>query len=116
MEVGAFREDLPVLGDWDFNVRFLKAYEIGVIPRILAYYHDRDQGEAVAYHSSVSAKADLHLFYDNMLRNEWLREDIAQGICGIGTLSSFGRLFQDFSWEMKDELQKKRKIILFPRK
>ena len=35
-EVGAFREDLPVLGDWDFNVRFLERYEIGIIPEFLA--------------------------------------------------------------------------------
>ena len=39
--VGRFREDLPVLGDWDFHLRVCAQYEIGLIPEMLANYHHR---------------------------------------------------------------------------
>ena len=43
--VGLYREDLPVLGDWDFNLRFILQYEIDVIPATLSYFHHRVQGK-----------------------------------------------------------------------
>ncbi|NDE35558.1 MAG: glycosyltransferase family 2 protein, partial [Gammaproteobacteria bacterium] len=35
--VGLYREELPVLGDWEFHLRFLAQYEIGLIKEELAY-------------------------------------------------------------------------------
>lgn len=116
VDVGAFREDLPVLGDWDFNVRFLSHYEIGVIPEKLAFYHDRETAADIHYSSSVSAKAHLHAFYDNFLRNEWLRKDIASGRTGVGVIANESMMLWDLSWDIKQELLKKRQIKLFPRK
>lgn len=116
VDVGAFREDLPVLGDWDFNVRFLSHYEIGVIPEKLAFYHDREQHGDEHYASSVSAKAHLHAFYDNFLRNEWLRKDIAAGRTGMGEIANQSVMLWDLAWDIKQELQKKRPIKLFARK
>ncbi len=87
-ELGGFREDLPVLGDWEYNVRFLQRYEIGVIPEVLAYYHDRDQRSDEGYASSMTSKARLHEFYGSFLRNEWLREDLSNKRPGIGLIAS----------------------------
>jgi glycosyltransferase involved in cell wall biosynthesis len=112
-EVGAFREDLPVLGDWDFNVRFLQKYEIGVIREKLAYYHNREDSGEGAYSSSVNAKAHLHAFYDGMLRNEWLRNDIASGRTGVGVFANQTQLLWDLAWDIKQEIRTKRRFTLF---
>ncbi len=114
-EVGAFREDLPVLGDWDFNVRFLARYEIGVLPEKLAYYHNREDDGTGDYSSSVNAKAHLHEFYDNLLRNEWLRKDIEAGRTGIGAIANTAPMLWDMTWEVKEEIKKGR-FRLFPKK
>jgi len=39
--IGNYRTDLPVLGDWDFNLRFAERFGIGVVPQTLAYWHHR---------------------------------------------------------------------------
>jgi hypothetical protein len=112
LEVGSFREDLPVLGDWDFNIRFLRKYEIGVIGETLAYYHDREADDTSEYASSIQAKAHLHGMYDNLLRNEWLRKDIEDGTVGQGTIANFSMMLWDLAWDVKREVRKKR-IRLF---
>jgi hypothetical protein len=109
LEVGGFREDLPVLGDWEFNIRFLSKYEIGVIPEILARYHNRVDRRADAYASTVTAQVDKHAFYDNMLRNEWLRADIAQGKVGKGILANQVRMLNDLAWDLRNPKKKKKK-------
>ncbi|MEX0322231.1 MAG: glycosyltransferase family 2 protein [Puniceicoccaceae bacterium] len=113
IEAGAFREDLPVLGDWDFNVRFLLKYEIGVIQEQLAYYHDRESSGDAEYLSSVKAKAHLHEFYDNLLRNEWLRSDIESGRTGTGLIANKAVMLWDLAWEVKEEVKKKKRFKLF---
>ncbi len=113
IDAGAFREDLPVLGDWDFNVRFLLKNEIGVIQEQLAYYHDRESSGDADYLSSVKAKAHLHEFYDNLLRNEWLRSDIESGRTGTGLIANKAMMLWDLAWEVKQEVKKKKRFKLF---
>lgn len=87
--VGGFREDLPVLGDWDFNLRVLQHYDIGLIPEILAHWHHRESttGSAeVAYASSTVGQSALHAEYATRLRNEMLRRDLEAGRFGLGHL------------------------------
>jgi len=90
-EIGYYNENLPVLGDWDFNIRFLLKYEIGLIPEVLAYYHHRNG----LYTNSVIGGAKTHQFYDNMLRNDYLRKDIQNGIVGIGFYLNIVRSFEN---------------------
>lgn len=116
LEVGAFREDLPVLGDWDFNVRFLTHYEIGLIPDCLARYHDRHQTRDGHYSSTVQGKMHLHAFYDNLLRNEWLRADIQSGRTGTGVLANEALTRKDLVWDIKQLLNKPLFRFLKPRK
>ncbi len=38
---GPFNAAMPVLGDWDYNLRVLLLGDIGVVPERLAFYHQR---------------------------------------------------------------------------
>ncbi len=71
--IGSFREDLPVLGDWEFNLRFVASYEVGVIPKLLANYHHRVACSSPELWNSVHSSQIEHSTYDAELRNEALR-------------------------------------------
>ena len=73
--IGGYDESLPVLGDWDFNIRFLKTADIGVIPELLALYHHRDTitDASDVYGNTVNAGISQHIRYDAILRNHYLR-------------------------------------------
>lgn len=68
-EIGFYREDLPVLGDWEFNIRFLQKYRIEVIPKVLANYHKRISNfNNEAYDNS---SLYVHRRYDKKIRKEY---------------------------------------------
>ncbi len=52
-DIGPFKEDYPVLGDWEFNLRFLERHKIGLIPRELEYYHHGDTEHVESFGNSV---------------------------------------------------------------
>jgi glycosyltransferase involved in cell wall biosynthesis len=91
--VGDYDATLPVLGDWEFNVRFLQKFDIGVIPEPLANYHHRVQNtrQHDVYGNTVIAGADRHAQYDALIRNRLLRQDIEAGRFGIGVMMSMAR-------------------------
>ena len=93
-EIGYYREDLPVLGDWEFNLRFIQKYDIYVIPEELAYYHHRLSITSGEYSNSVIGGHNKHLFYDTFLRNELLRKDFENNTMGIGYLVNIGKSFE----------------------
>jgi len=72
-EMGYFNEDLPVLNDWDFNIRFLLRYDIGVVQKPLANYHFRHAEKSTAYGNSVLSTGNICLQYETRIRNKWLR-------------------------------------------
>lgn len=90
-KIGGFDENLPVLGDWDFNIRFLMEADIGVVPLVLANYHHRDiaQGQgAGAYSNSVIGGVSKHNEYNAIVRNKFARMALASesnvaGIVGL---------------------------------
>lgn len=94
MQIGSYRADLPVLGDWEFNLRFLRAFNIEVVPLTLAAFHVREASVTGAAGNTVSAGAELHYYYMNRLRNELLREDLAAGRLGLGTLMATAAAYQ----------------------
>ena len=63
--IGLYREDLPVLGDWEFNLRFARAFEIGCLPERLAYLHRRPEADA-----APNSNLALHRRIDIRLRSE----------------------------------------------
>lgn len=88
--VGSYDATLPVLGDWEFNLRFLARFDIGVVDRPLANYHWRvaDKGQ---YGNSVSDGVDRHVQWDALVRNRLLRRDLEAGTVGLGHLVAGGR-------------------------
>jgi glycosyltransferase involved in cell wall biosynthesis len=82
---GLYREDLPVQGDWEFNLRFMQHYEIGLLKDHLAFYHFRNSEKNAhnIYSNSVEV-TEKHRFYNTYLRNEFLRKDLAENKLGVG--------------------------------
>jgi len=88
--IGNYDTSLPVLGDWDFNLRFLSRFDIGVHPGTLANYHFRPAARGEAG-NTVAAGLDLHVEWDAAIRNRLLRKDLDAGIVGLGHLVAAGR-------------------------
>lgn len=93
-EIGYYREDLPVLGDWEFNLRFMSKYDIYLIPEELAYYHHRLSIKSGELSNSVVGHDDKHIFYDTLIRNELLRKDLERNALGLGYLVNLGKSFE----------------------
>lgn len=72
-QIGFFDEALPVLGDWDFNVRFMNLFDIGVCEKHLCFYHLRPKVSGGSLGNSVIAGNDLHGKFNLILRNRYLR-------------------------------------------
>lgn len=88
--IGPYDASLPVLGDWEFNLRFLTRFDIGVVHRPLANYHWR-VAEKGDYGNSVSGGIDRHVQWDAVVRNRLLRRDLEAGTVGLGHLVAAGR-------------------------
>ncbi len=93
-EIGYYREDLPVLGDWEFNLRFVRKYDIHLIPEILAYYHHRLDMKYGEFSNSVIGGHSRHIFYDTLIRNELLRNDLDRNTIGMGYLVNISKSFE----------------------
>jgi glycosyltransferase involved in cell wall biosynthesis len=87
--VGGVYESIPYLGDWEFLIKVLAAYDVYMIPQYLAFYHWRTGSAPGGLNNTVTAEIDRHLFYRQFLLNKWLREDLAAGKTGIGTYANF---------------------------
>ena len=90
--LGPYDEALPVLGDWDFNLRLILHGEIAVIEETLAYYHAR----RAKHHdpNSIHSNPYLHKRYEAVIRNRLIRAGLDHGTIHPGSLmalSSFGR-------------------------
>lgn len=88
--LGGFDARYPVLGDWDFNLRFLLEADIGVIPKALANYHHRDREGSLAFANSVIGDRDKHREYSAVVRNTLVRRLLAEGKTSAATLIGLG--------------------------
>ncbi|MBB6670621.1 glycosyltransferase family 2 protein [Cohnella nanjingensis] len=93
-EIGLYREDLPVLGDWEFNLRFIEKHNIHVIHEELAYYHHRLEITNGDYSNSVIGGDSKHKYYDTIVRNDFLRKDLNAGKQGLGFLINTSKSFE----------------------
>lgn len=93
-QLGGYDERLPVLGDWDFNLRFLCKANIGVIPDTLANYHHRDVNvnPNSNYSNSVIGGISKHQEYEPIVRNKYIREELPEYRC-LSTLMASGYSF-----------------------
>jgi GT2 family glycosyltransferase len=76
-DVGLFNEQLPVLGDWEFNLRVAEHAPFGFIPERLAKYHIRTPESDGQSANSITAGLDLHRSTKLKLQDQWLRDDIS---------------------------------------
>jgi len=82
-KTGLFSNEATVLGDWDFNLRFLRYFDIAFIPRPLANYHHR-QGQSGVLGNTAFDAENSHATSLNYLLNKYLREDLDKGDLGVG--------------------------------
>ncbi|MDD3012979.1 MAG: glycosyltransferase [Candidatus Gastranaerophilales bacterium] len=107
-EIGYYDEELEVLEDWEFNLRFLQKKDIFVIPEFLANYHLRpDIKEQNLANTIFGSGIAVHKKYDSIIRNRLLRQDIANNCQGIGFLVNFSRYFN--AEALKNELKEDKK-------
>lgn len=92
-EVGPFREDLTVVGDWEFHLRLaLSRRPLGFIDgQPLAFWHQRRQADG-SLANSVIGRADDHRELDLRVRDEALREYARTH--GLGELLYLTKYFQ----------------------
>lgn len=85
-EVGGFDPELPVLGDWEFNIRFLAKFDIDLVHESLSYFHHRVTNQQSSFgNSGVGGRRD-HIFYSMFIRNRLIRQDLKDGKFGLGML------------------------------
>jgi glycosyltransferase involved in cell wall biosynthesis len=104
--VGHYNPALPVVEDWEFNLRFLLRFEIGVVPKVLAKYHIRiGQTDEMSGNSLVAAQS-LHERYDRMVRNSVLRKSLeTPELQALAAVLSLGRLQYETALEI-DRIQR----------
>ena len=88
--IGPFNGNLPVLGDWDFNLRLMTMGDIDHIPRPLANYHHREAGSGI-YGNTVVDQTDVHNRHQIMIRNRLLRETLHANPAMMGLLHVLAR-------------------------
>jgi glycosyltransferase involved in cell wall biosynthesis len=100
-EVGLFDENLPVIGDWDYNIRVLQKFDFHVIPEIHSRYHHR-VGTSGINGNSIFADADKHQLHYTKKLNESLRKDLQSGEFGLGILMNVSRAISEQAHEPKE--------------
>jgi glycosyltransferase involved in cell wall biosynthesis len=94
-ELGPYRAELPVLGDWDFYMRLLSRYDIQVVPHALANYHLRPADAGEQFGNSVAAGLQTHVTVEAQILNAMLRDDLAEGKIGLGTIANLAYDLRD---------------------
>lgn len=85
-KIGLYDESLPVLGDWDFNLRLIMEGDIAVIPRALAFYHSRPTAKSGSAANSIHGSPNLHKQYEAAIRNRFIRTSAKSGALSAGLL------------------------------
>jgi hypothetical protein len=84
--IGSYNGELPVLGDWEFNLRLMLLGDIGYVARPLAYYHHRLPGAQAGYGNTVIDGNAMHEAQNIRLRNGMLRAALAARPEALGLL------------------------------
>ncbi|WP_171041395.1 glycosyltransferase family 2 protein [Sinomonas susongensis] len=82
--LGGFDESLPVVGDWEFHLRFVVQHRVGFIKgRPLAFWNQRRDASGSEANSMIAGLADHHAF-SLQVRDRLLREHAQAN--GLGPL------------------------------
>ncbi|MEL6666525.1 MAG: glycosyltransferase [Pseudomonadota bacterium] len=91
-EIGGYNPELPVLGDWYFNLEFVMRADIKVLPKTLAYYHHRDRGDSSksgVYSNSVIGGQSKHEEFASVARNMFARQYAKDNMLAAVALSGY---------------------------
>jgi glycosyltransferase involved in cell wall biosynthesis len=108
--VGTYNTDMPVLGDWDYNLRLLCLGDIGTLEQRLAAYHHRSRAD-VQYGNSVTAGVDNHKIYDTLYRNSIMRTALKDPAT-LGLLHAILRMMEEHRNALRRQLVEQDTIIL----
>ena len=91
-QIGGYDEELPVLGDWMFNLEFLLRADIGVIVEPLAFYHHRDHGDSRSglYSNSVIGGVSKHEEFTAIAINRFLRKNLHKFPAAAAVVQAYG--------------------------
>ena len=97
-----YDESLPVLGDWDFGIRFLQEEDVEYLDPgfALANYHHRKYIKDSTTNNSFGEGVEKHRYWSNRLMNKYLREELRDGRLGVGYMMSKLRYDQHDKAEM----------------
>lgn len=85
--IGRFDPDLPVLEDWEFNLRLMSRHTVGFVGgESLAYWHQRESSIG-ADGNSVVVDARDHEMFNLLIRDDYLRKSLVDG-SGLGPLAA----------------------------
>ncbi len=92
-QVGEFDTAPHIPEDYDFDLRFLEKFDIGVVGRELSFVHQRrgsrDKGPTDWAHAPASLEYQA---YNAALRNKYFRRDLQNGTVGLGWLLALGEM------------------------
>jgi glycosyltransferase involved in cell wall biosynthesis len=83
-ELGGYDPRWDLVGDMEFNYRFLLRHEIGVIPEPLALYRIRKDSGNEKEANSVAARRDQHKRLGTEFKNRLLRAEADDSPAGLG--------------------------------
>jgi hypothetical protein len=103
-EVGAFREDLAVVGDWEFHLRVAQGRRpVGFLDgQPLAFWHQRRDADG-ALANSVFGRAQDHRRLDLLVRDEALKEHAHRH--GLGGPLYTARVVQEVSEDVRGRIE-----------
>ena len=78
--VGNFDSSLPVLGDWEFNLRAVTVGEFAFVAERLAHYHTRTLDSDAVSGNSIIVGEELHRSVKLQLQDRWLSEAPVNGL------------------------------------
>lgn len=82
-ELGLYDERLPVVGDWNFNLKVLARGPLEYLAdEPYAYWHQREGDEGPSGNSVIASRS-AHAEWDALLRDEALREYVAEHGTGL---------------------------------
>lgn len=82
-EVGKYDSSLPVVGDWEFGIRFLQKFDVEYLDPGFAlanYHHRKSNDNSFASHNQR--------LYTTKVANSYLRDELARNQLGVGFIMS----------------------------
>ncbi|EJM99950.1 glycosyltransferase [Phyllobacterium sp. YR531] len=110
-KIGLFNADMPVLGDWDFNLRLASIGEIGLLKKNLAYYHHRHSGNQGSYGNSIIDGVSIHRSFGIKYRNHFLRQFLNESPENLGMMLTLLQKNDTIDWEMRHRLLRIEQIL-----